>query len=239
VLHNFRRAIVVIFLSSFAIFMLSSIGMIASFMVPFDIQVEQPWQLSQAEKFMNDCNYFANDFVSKRLPSFDSKLTEASTAFNRYILEVETLSDFIQAQNGNISSKTAFRIACAVKHYSLKYSVPFDLAIAVAHTESHFDPNARSSYGALGVMQVVWRVHAAMLRANGIFEEEQLLQPEFGIEAGCLVLSDYLRNSVDTQTALGRYYGGDSNVYWGRISRSLNFYQRHAKQKNNFEIVER
>ena len=238
-LHNFRRAIILLFLSSFAIFMLSSIGMTALFVTPFGIQWEQNWKLSQAESFISDWNYFAKGFVSERLPGFDNKLTEVGTTYSKYRSDVETLKGFIQAQNGSISSKTAFRIASAIKHYSLKYGVPFDLAIAVAHTESHFNPNARSNYGALGVMQVVWRVHSALLRENGIFEENLLYQPEFGVAAGCLVLSGYLRDSVDTQTALGRYYGGDSSVYWERISRSLDFYQRHSKLNSNYKVVER
>lgn len=199
-------------------------------MAPFDIQAKQSWQLSQEGKFLHDCNYLIKDFVFQRLPGFDSKFSEAGTALSIYISDVKTLSGFIQTQNSNISSKAAFRIASALKHYSVKYGVPFDLAVAVAHTESHFDPKARSSYGALGLMQVVWRIHFALLRANGISEEELLFQPEFGAAAGCLVLSRYLKDSDSVQAALGRYYGGDSEVYWGRISRSLDFYQKHKEK---------
>ena len=210
--------------------MLSSLGMIALFMAPFNIQVEQPWQTSQTEKFISDWNYFVKDYVSQHFPDFDRNLTMTGTAFRKYTSDVETLSGFIQAQNYNISLKKAFRIASALKHYSLKYGVSFELAVAVAHTESHFDPEARSSYGALGLMQVVWRIHSALLKANGIVSEELLLQPEFGAAAGCLLLSRYIKEYGNIQVALGKYYGGDSGIYWNRISRSLNSYRIHAKK---------
>ncbi|MCL1874838.1 MAG: transglycosylase SLT domain-containing protein [Synergistaceae bacterium] len=202
--------------------------MITLFMAPFGVQMERQWQRSQTVSFENSWNYYVKDFVFRQLLGLDSKYLDAGAAYSKYTSDVETLSSFIKSQNYNISSKTAFRIASALKHYSVKYGVDFDLAIAVAHTESHFDPNARSSYGALGLMQVVWRVHSALLRANGIFSEELLLQPEFGAAAGCLVLSRYIKDSDSLQIALGRYYGGDSDVYWSRISRSLNSYKAHT-----------
>gem|GEM_PF-892756 len=230
-LHNFRRAIILVFLLSFAAFMLASLGMIALFMAPFNIQVNKPWQVSQTENFINDWNYFVKDYVSQHFPDFDRNLSKTGTTLSKYMSDVETLSGFIQDQNYNISSKRAFRIASALKHYSLKYGVSFELVVAVAHTESHFDPEARSSYGALGLMQVVWRIHSALLKANGISSEELLFQPEFGAAAGCLLLSRYIKDSDNIQTALGRYYGGDSGVYWSRISRSMDSYQRYKKQK--------
>jgi soluble lytic murein transglycosylase-like protein len=202
-------------------------------MTPFDIQMKQPWHRSSAENFINGCNYFAKDYIFRQLLGFDSMFSDTDAAFKKYMSDVEILTGFIQTQNSGISSKTAFRIASALKHYSIKYGVSFDLAIAVAHTESHFDPNAKSSYGALGLMQVVWRVHSALLRANGIFEEELLTQPEYGAAAGCLLLSRYLKDSDSVQTALGRYYGGDSDVYWNRISRSLNLYRIHTEKKGS------
>ena len=230
-LHNFRRAIILLFLLSFAVYMLASLGMIALFMAPFGIRAEQPWQLSQTENFINDWNYFVKDYISQYLPDLDSNFSEVGAAYGKYMSEVETLSDYIQAQNFNIPPKRAFRIASALKRYSLKYGVPFELAVAVTHTESHFNPEARSGYGALGLMQVVWRIHSGLLRANGIFSEDMLTQPEFGAAAGCLLLSRYINDSDNLQAALGRYYGGDSGVYWRRISRSLNSYRAYVNRK--------
>jgi soluble lytic murein transglycosylase-like protein len=204
--------------------------MIELFMAPFGIQMEQSWHQSQSEKVVNNWNDFVKDIVSISLPGFDSAINEIDNIYDKYMSDVEILSSFIQTQNSRVSTKSAFRIATALKHYSVKYEVSFDLAVAVTHTESHFDTNARSGYGALGLMQVVWRVHSGLLRANGIFSEELLTQPEFGAAAGCLLLSRYIRDSDSLQTALGRYYGGDSEVYWSRISRSLDSFRKHKNQ---------
>ncbi|HCL79849.1 MAG TPA: hypothetical protein DIC53_07775 [Synergistaceae bacterium] len=134
---------------------------------------------------------------------------------------IEELARFIQSQNPSVSMDSALCQAAAFLKYSLKYDAPLDLLVAVAHTESRFASDARSKAGAAGVMQVMWRVHSGLLTANGITSEEDLHDPEMGIAAGSLLLSRYLRTYGDTQTALGRYYGGSASVYWSRVSRSL------------------
>ncbi len=134
---------------------------------------------------------------------------------------VQTLSSFIRGQNRAISRQEALLQASAFLKYSLKYGVPLDLLMAVAYTESHFNSSARSTAGAAGVMQVMWKVHSGLLQANGIMEEDDLYTPDKGIAAGALLISRYLRAYGDTQTALGRYYGGSPTVYWGRVSRNL------------------
>ena len=134
---------------------------------------------------------------------------------------VQALSSFIRGQNSAVSRQEALLQASAFLKYSLKYRVSLDLLVAVAYTESHFNPSARSSAGAAGVMQVMWKIHSGLLQANGIMDEADLYTPDKGIAAGALLISRYLRAYGDTQTALGRYYGGSPTVYWGRVSRNL------------------
>lgn len=131
------------------------------------------------------------------------------------------ISRYIQKQNSRIDDLTALREAIAFIHYSTKYEVPLDLVVAVANTESHFDPEAKSGHGSAGVMQVTWRVHAGLLQANGIFYEEDLHDPVKGIAAGTLLVSRYLKAYGTPQKALGRYYGGSASVYWNRVSKNL------------------
>ena len=139
---------------------------------------------------------------------------------------IRDLALFITGQNPDIPMETALVQAAAFWKYSIKYSVPIDLVIAVAQTESRFDPGARSPAGAAGVMQVMWRVHSGLLLANGIMDEAQLHDPELGIAAGSLLLSRYLRAEGDVKTALGRYFGGSPTVYWRRVSRNLEWLHR-------------
>ena len=135
--------------------------------------------------------------------------------------QAEQISQYIRKQNNRIDELTAIREAFAFICYSTKYKVPLDLAIAVANTESHFDPEAKSSYGSAGVMQVTWRVHSALLRSNGIRSAEELHDPEKGIAAGTLLISRYLKAYGTPEKALGRYYGGSASVYWSRVSKNL------------------
>ncbi len=130
---------------------------------------------------------------------------------------------YILNQNRAIDPETAWREAVSFVHYSSKYEVPLTLSVAVANAESHFNPDARSSYGAAGVMQVVWRIHSDLLRAHaGISNEKDLHDPEKGIAAGTLLLSRYLKAYGGTKRALARYYGGPVENYWAKISKNIN-----------------
>ncbi|MGI6783931.1 MAG: transglycosylase SLT domain-containing protein [Aminivibrio sp.] len=152
----------------------------------------------------------------------------AITSFAETAKNIASLSGFIRSQNREVSLESSLIQANAFLKSSLKYGVPLDLIVAVANTESHFRPEAKSGAGAAGVMQVVWKVHSGLLQANGIAREEDLHDPEMGIAAGSLLLSRYIKASGDLKTALGRYYGGSADVYWERVSRNLSKF-RNAK----------
>lgn len=141
------------------------------------------------------------------------------------------LAAYIMSENRHLGLQTAWREAAAFVHYGAKYDVPLDLLVAVANTESHFKPSARSGYGACGVMQVVWRIHASLMQANGILTQEDLYDPEKGIAAGTLLLSRYLRAYGTTQRALGRYYGGSPSVYMSRINKKLDRLKRFTASR--------
>lgn len=134
---------------------------------------------------------------------------------------VAAIALYILHQNRSIDPATAWREAVSFVHYSNKYEVPLTLSVAVANAESHFNPDARSSYGAIGVMQVVWRIHTNLLRAHNIHSEKELHDPEKGIAAGTMLLSRYLKAYGSTQRALGRYYGGPLEKYWPKIARNI------------------
>ncbi len=134
---------------------------------------------------------------------------------------ISELAGYICTQNPSVTMESALVQSTAFLKYSFKYKAPLDLVVAVAHTESHFFPNARSHAGAAGVMQVMWKVHSGLLTANGIVSEKELHDPDKGIAAGTLLLSRYLKAHGDVQTALGRYYGSPSSEYRGKVFRNL------------------
>lgn len=141
---------------------------------------------------------------------------------------------FIRKLNSRVDEKTAWREAAALLYYSGKYGVPWALATAVAQTESTFDPSAVSKKGASGVMQVMWRLHDQLLTANGITSSggrNPLADPEQAIAAGCLLISRNLRAQGSVTSAMAKYYGGRSEVYQGKIDRSIvNILKHHSSR---------
>lgn len=80
------------------------------------------------------------------------------------------------------------------------------LILAIMAIESGYNPVARSSMGALGLMQVIPRYHPEKLEDHG-GGEEALLDPEINIRVGALVLHEYLRRFRDLEPALQKYAG--------------------------------
>jgi soluble lytic murein transglycosylase len=89
------------------------------------------------------------------------------------------------------------------------------LLLAVAHTESHFDPEAFSPWEARGLMQFIPSTGAAVARAAGIegFEPEDLYDPGVALRLGARHLRELLdRFGGDTVAAVAAYNAGAAAV---------------------------
>ncbi len=96
---------------------------------------------------------------------------------------------------------------------SRMHDVPVDLLLAVAATESAWDPDARSHANAHGIMQIQWPGTARHL---GVKRVAELYNPCLNIELGTRYLRELLDASGgDVERALAAYNYGP-----GRISRS-------------------
>lgn len=90
--------------------------------------------------------------------------------------------------------------------WGVVYKVSPSLVMAVAHRESNFNPNAVSSAGAVGIMQVMPDVWA--------LDPYKLRDIDYNIQQGVLILKVYLDNSGgDVGRALLRYYGGTAEKH--------------------------
>ena len=84
-----------------------------------------------------------------------------------------------------------------------EYGLPWELVRAVCYVESGFDPNAISSTGDYGLMQVSYINHGWL----GLTDP---LDPEANLRAGCTILKTAIENSNgDFTLALMRYNRGD------------------------------
>lgn len=79
------------------------------------------------------------------------------------------------------------------------------IVLAVAATESGYNPIAESVVGAKGLMQVIAKFHPEKLAGHG--GETALLEPEVNIRVGAQILHEYLRRYGNLETALQVYAG--------------------------------
>lgn len=88
------------------------------------------------------------------------------------------------------------------------------LVMAVIRTESSFDPQAVSSAGACGLMQMTPQTldWVCMLEGVSGYEEEDLFDPSISIRFGCALLRYLIDKYDNVETALAAYNAGVGNV---------------------------
>lgn len=99
--------------------------------------------------------------------------------------------------------------------YSTKYNLEIELVQSVIKVESGYDKNAKSSQGALGLMQILPSTAYEIANKLGIknFSEEMLYLPQINIQFGCFYLRyliDYYNGNITN--ALCSYNAGLQNV---------------------------
>ncbi len=105
------------------------------------------------------------------------------------------------------------RIKRMVAHEAEHLGVPVDLALAVAHAESNFDPRAESHKGARGVMQIM----PATARGEYAIDPDRLWDPRVNIRLGLHFLRRLIRRYRGrTDLALSHYNGGSAVGRWPR-----------------------
>lgn len=108
---------------------------------------------------------------------------------------------------GNYPYQACFEVAARL------HQVPLDLLLAVAATESAWDPDARSQANAHGIMQIQWPGTARHL---GVRRVAELYNPCLNIELGARYLDELMtRYDDDVTRALAAYNYGP-----GRIDRA-------------------
>lgn len=102
-----------------------------------------------------------------------------------------------------------------IEKYSDAYGVSPSLVCAVICTESHYDPDAVSHAGAIGLMQLTPATFDWAQQRAGVAEKQDataLTDPETNIRFGVYTLQLLSEQFTDEDTVLAAYNAGQGNV---------------------------
>jgi soluble lytic murein transglycosylase len=118
-----------------------------------------------------------------------------------------------------------------VRGHARNYQLDPALLAAVIYQESKFRPDAKSSSGAIGLMQLQPETAKGIaIRTGGSrFQTSDLYNPEINVRYGSWYLRHLLNKYSDEKTALAAYNAGQSNVdEWRAEGRGIQFSETRA-----------
>ncbi len=120
--------------------------------------------------------------------------------------------------------------------YSKSYNVESALIASVANVESSFKEDARSSKGAVGLMQILPSTGEWIASQLGEeFSEQKLKEGEYNLKLGSFYLSYLIDYFNDVKLAVCAYNAGQGNVKnWLKDER----YSKDGKQLNKIPFKE-
>lgn len=119
------------------------------------------------------------------------------------------------ARSGTAPLARVAEVRDLVREAARRHGVPEDLVLAVIEVESSFRPTVCSGAGACGLMQLMPRTAAGLARRLG-WDDYDLADPRFNIEAGTAYLAYLLQRFERLDLALAAYNAGPA-----RVSRQL------------------
>ena len=141
-----------------------------------------------------------------------------------------------------------------IEEYSDMYNLPYELVASVINVESSFDENAKSSKGAIGLMQLKYSTAKYIVeyyssnenlttnnleKANennlNLTSENDLFNPKINIEIGCMYLRYLINKFSSVDTALASYNAGETRV---RVWLSDSNYSQDSKTLYNIPYKE-
>jgi len=118
-----------------------------------------------------------------------------------------------------------------VRGHARNYNLDPALLAAVIYKESKFKPDARSSSGAIGLMQLLpdTAKGIAIHTGGSQFRVDDLYNPEINVRYGAWYLRHLLEKYGDERDALAAYNAGQDNVdRWRRRGEGIQFAETRA-----------
>ena len=139
-------------------------------------------------------------------------------ALSGLVLLAALVAGFIYVEDTKPSWYARLRYPLEYEHivrgHARQYDLDAALLAAVIYRESKFDADARSSSGAIGLMQLLpdTAQGIAQLTGGNRFVVEDLYEPEINVRYGSFYLRRLLRKYDDVRLALAAYNAGQANV---------------------------
>ena len=100
-----------------------------------------------------------------------------------------------------------------VERYTEEYELSKSFVLAVIKCESGFDPEAVSSVGAKGLMQIMPETFLWLCeKEDALLSEKDLFSPEINIKYGTMYYSMMMKEFDSIETAVAAYHAGTTNV---------------------------
>ena len=127
---------------------------------------------------------------------------------------VDRTSALLESEGRFIEKVRVMEIARIAERAGLRYQLSPSLILSVIHTESHFQRDAVSPDGAMGLMQLQFGTAQYLSSAAGIQLEtsETLFDPEKNIVLGTGYLRQLIDRFGDVKTALAAYHLGPTAI---------------------------
>lgn len=164
---------------------------------------------------------FISAFILSLLP-----ISIGYTAINnsRLMAERSPLIEHIQETNKKVSKSQASQIVDSVYLYSLEKGIHPHFVLGMIKAESSYNPKAKSSYGAKGLMQVVPRFHQDKLSGRNPYDIET------NIEVGTTIIHQCLqKHQHNKDKALYCYSGGAGYHYNKRVYKEYSLLAQKTK----------
>lgn len=115
-------------------------------------------------------------------------------------------NELIEHLKPSLDPNIAILIGEAVNEYAKIYQLPRKLILSIIYKESSFDLFARSSAGAIGLMQVIPKFHQDKIDKMGIQDNRKLYHIKNNIDLGCNIFKTYFEKSdKDLDKTFHRY----------------------------------
>ena len=129
------------------------------------------------------------------------------------LLVIIFFANFSKLKNATLKKIYKIDYSEYVEKYSAEYNVDKYLIYATIKAESNFNENAKSSQGAMGLMQLLYPTAEEIAPRAGIeVTEKNIYDPDININLGTKLLSILIQKYGNNELALAAYNAGSGNV---------------------------